>query len=350
MTAGQGRDIVVIGGSAGAIEGLQTIIRGLPPELSASIFIVIHSSPEAPGYLASIVSRECKLPVKQAVDQEAIVRGQVYVAKADHHLLLKNGKVRVVKGPRENGFRPAIDPLFRTAARYYGNRVVGVLLSGGLDDGTYGLMQIKGAGGFTIVQDPNEALNPSMPESAIDNVEVDQVLSAADIAAVLVDLVSTRLEEPMTPPAEDLPDVAEGLSDVLRAEFLSRSPSRFTCPECGGALWEIQSGNMLRYLCHVGHGFTSEALVTVHTDHVERALWSAIRLLEESAALYRRMGDEFREKGLKISSERFATKAVDREQHANILRNLLTNGASVTSAESAEIAEELRPEYENKNR
>jgi two-component system chemotaxis response regulator CheB len=341
-------DIIVIGGSAGALEALRIVVRSLPSDLPASVFVVIHSGSKARSYIREILTRDSRLGVTQASDHGAIQPGQIYVAAPDHHLLVKDGIMRVMRGPRENGFRPAIDPLFRTAARAYGNRVVGVLLSGELDDGTYGLMQIKKAGGKTIVQQPDEALAPSMPQSALRNLDVDYVLCAADIAALLVDLGRSPEESLVKSAKEGGPDVAEGLSDILRADNLSEPPSGFTCPECGGALWEVREGEMLRYLCHVGHGYTSEALLSEHSERVERALWSAVRILEENASINRRMAKAMDDKGVERSKERFEDYAIEREQNANVLREILT-GVPIPHEPDAseEIAEHIRSDYES---
>jgi two-component system, chemotaxis family, protein-glutamate methylesterase/glutaminase len=344
-----GRDVIVVGGSAGALPALEVIVRDLPGDLPASLFVALHGSLSTPGYIAPILSREADLIVSYARDDTPIELGHIYVAPPDYHLLLRPGRMRVVRGPRENGFRPAVDPLFRTAARSYGNRVVAVLLSGGLDDGTHGVMYVNECGGTAIVQDPAEAPVPSMPKSAIENAHVDCVLRAGKIAAEIIRLANSCVEPSEVPCPHVEPDVAEGFTDALRAQQLSAAPLPLNCPECGGALWETRDGNVLQYRCHVGHGYTAQTLLNAHADRVEQALWAAVRILEENAALQRRMADRMRERGLKISTERFEAQAAEREEHANTLRAILTGEPRLPDEESgSEAAESFRDEYQKK--
>src|SRR5688572_26954993 len=188
------RDIIVIGASAGGVQAVMEIARHLPAEFDASIFVVIHTSPDSPGILPVLIDRAGPLSCAHAIDREIIRRGHIYVAPPDRHLLIRDDMVICTRGPKENGFRPAVDPLFRTAARRFGPRVIGIILSGGLDDGTMGLLNIKQNGGVAIAQDPGEAIFPSMPASAIQNVEVDHVLPVAEMAAVLARLVAEPLD------------------------------------------------------------------------------------------------------------------------------------------------------------
>lgn len=187
-------DIVVIGASAGGLWVLEKLVAGLPADLPAAVFIVVHLSAKFPSWLPYILQKSGKLPAVHAVDGAAIEPGRIYVAPPDRHLLVKPEYMRVVLGPKENRFRPAIDPLFRTAALAYGKRVVGVVLSGLLNDGTAGLIDIKEQGGVAIVQDPQEAMFPSMPESAIEHAAVDHILPVADIARVLVHLADEPVQ------------------------------------------------------------------------------------------------------------------------------------------------------------
>jgi two-component system chemotaxis response regulator CheB len=165
------RDIIVIGTSAGGMETLIELFSRLPKKLAASIFVVCHISPYSSGVLPKVISRAGSLPAAHPTDREPIKPGQVYVAPPDHHLLIEDSVVRVTQGPKENRFRPAVDPLFRSAAYAYGPRVIGVILTGSLDDGTAGLWAVKERGGLAVVQDPDEALFDSMPLSALNNVQ-----------------------------------------------------------------------------------------------------------------------------------------------------------------------------------
>lgn len=317
------RDIVVIGASAGGLQALIELIAPLPLDVPAAVFIVVHTAPDGVGLFPAILERSAGWQVAYAQDQQAIEHRRVYVAPPDHHLLVKRGNVRVVRGPRENRFRPAVDPLFRTASRAYGPRVIGVVLSGGLDDGTHGLELIKRHGGLAIAQDPAEAILPSMPLSAIQNVEVDYVLGAGAIGARLPLLIREQVGEEWSIIPEGT-DVAEGTSDNLTTGHIPGPPSPFTCPECGGALWELEDGKLLRFRCHVGHGFTADSLLVQQDDELEHTLWSALRALEEQAALRRRMALHAEHVGRLTSAREFSEEAKEAERRASALRRVLT--------------------------
>src|SRR6266436_10126534 len=232
-----GHDIIVVGASAGGVKALVTVVRSLPKDLPATIFMVLHIPAEVPSVLPDILSRSGPLVAVHAVDGAAIEYGQIYVAPPDHHLLVERGKMRVVRGPRENRSRPAVDPLFRSAASAYGPRVVGVVLTGALDDGTAGLLAVKRRGGIAIVQDPNEALYPSMPLSALENVEVDYTLPLASIGPLLGRLAhEPAKEEEGYPVSEDMEKETK-LADMDLAIMHNNeqvgTPSAFSCPECG---------------------------------------------------------------------------------------------------------------------
>src|SRR3954447_26474884 len=210
-----GKDIIVIGGSAGAMAAIQEILRSLTTDLPATLFIALHTAENSPKLLADIFSKSTPLPVRYPHDRDPIELGTVYVAVPDRHLFVKPGEIRLVRGPKENNFRPSVDPLFRSAAQAYGERVVGVVLTGGLDDGTHGLLQIKWRGGTAIAQSPDDAIEPSMPRSAIERAGVDYILPAADIGPMLNKL-TTRAAESPTAIGIDVSDVAEGLVSALR--------------------------------------------------------------------------------------------------------------------------------------
>lgn len=317
------RDIVVIGASAGGLSALLELVRGLPEDFPAAIFVVVHTSPDNPGILPQILRRAGSLPAVLAADHQAIAVGRIYVAPPDHHLILKYGHVRVTRGPRENGFRPAVDPMFRTAARAYGPRVIGVVLSGGLNDGTHGLSLIVAHGGLGVAQDPQDALIPSMPLSAIQNVEVARVLKAVDLAPALIEMVHEPIQEPAPPMSSDNPDIAE-TGDSLRVHTPEGAPAPYTCPECGGALWEVEEGsNLLRFRCHVGHAFTAEVLLSEQDANFDNALWRALRALEENAALSRRMAERADRAGMLDLARKYNTSSDEVEESARVIRNVL---------------------------
>ena len=320
-------DIVVIGASAGGLQALTAIVERLPRSLRACVLVVVHSSAEADGILPNILSKVSALPVAYAKNGAQLAPGRIFIAPRDHHLIVTDHQMRLVRGPRENGFRPAVDPLFRTAARSLGPRVVGVVLSGGLSDGTYGLGVIKHHGGFAIVQDPDDAIISSMPKSAIDDVDVDLVLRAAEIAPAIERLTTAPAakegESTMARDREIEPQLATEETAVAEMKEEYGAPSALTCPDCGGALWEVQDGRSLRYQCHVGHQYAIENLEEDQREAVDSALWSAVRVLEEHAELKMRMARRAAAGGMATVSEGYVGGARDAHQHAQRIRSLI---------------------------
>lgn len=323
-----GHDIIVVGASAGGVEPLTRLVADLPPDLAASVFIVLHMGAHGGTALPQILARSAELPVGPAVDGAEIEPGRVYVAVPDRHLLLEPGVVRVVAGPKENGHRPSIDGLFRTAAAAYGPRVVGVVLSGSRDDGTVGLRTIRSEGGRGVVQDPEEAPFPGMPLSALAGDHPEFVLPVGKIADQLVALTE------QTPRAERGPGAgSEDLHTELRwahprSTWLPEDPplgrpSGFTCPECHGGLWELEDDDLPRYRCRIGHGFSAETLLSTQGSAVEAALWTAYRSLEERAALCRRLADRARTRRARLTADRFGTESMELTRQAAVLRAFL---------------------------
>ena len=305
----------------------------LPADLPAAVFVVLHVPAIATSVLPAILQRSGDLPADHAVDGGEIERGRIYIAPPDHHLLIQPGFMRVNRGPKENGYRPAIDPMFRTAAATYGSRVVGVILSGVLDDGTAGLAAVKTHGGRALVQDPASSLYPMMPQSAIYAAEPDLIAPPEELAAVVTHLAHERVPASMAPTDDPLLDdeeyieVDRGASDRPQAG----SPSGFVCPDCGGALWETEEeSGLLRFRCRTGHGYSIETLAAEQTETVESALWAALRALEERAAMARRMAGRLRGRGSKTSAERFEAQADAAVHQALVIRDALTNIAPLT--------------------
>lgn len=275
------RDIVVIGASSGGLEALLEIVRRLPPDLPAALFIVSHLPSQSRSYLPAILSRSGPLPATHAEDQEKVEPGRIYVAPPDFHLLLRKEHVRIVRGPRENNHRPAIDPLFRTAARTFGPRVIGIVLSGSLDDGTAGLFAVKARGGITVVQDPADALFPDMPRNALAAVPVDYCLAKSAISKVIVEL--TQRQTSPTDRGATMAQNSDGLDkeieleamngETVRDEDRPGSPSTFGCPDCGGVLWELHEDQLLRFRCRVGHAYSAEGLLGTQGESLDAALW-----------------------------------------------------------------------------
>lgn len=318
-----GHDIVVIGASAGGIPALQQILAGLPTDLPASLFVVLHSSPNAPGYLPEVLGAGSAMPVGFARDNERYARGSVYLAPPGHHLLVAEETMHVRRGPRENGFRPAVDPLFRTAADVHGPRVVGIVLSGGLDDGTHGLRLIKRHGGIAVVQHIEEATVPSMPLSAIRNVEIDHIVRAAEMGPLITRLALGQVAMGKRAKKRPKEDSAERGTRTLE-QRMSIPPSPFTCTECGGALWQTRDGKLDLFRCHVGHKFTAEALANGLEHRVETALWTAFRTLEERAAFQRQLAQRARDRNLDELSKIHLTRASMSERDAATIQAVLT--------------------------
>lgn len=316
------RDVVVVGASAGGVEALGGLVAGLAADLRAAVFVVMHVSPSATSVLPSILGRAGSLTVEHARDGDDVELGRVYVAPPDRHLLLETGTVRVVGGPKQNGHRPAIDPLFRTAARAYGAGLIGVVLSGTLDDGAAGLLAIRRAGGETIVQDPTEAVFGEMPRHAIDVATPDYVLPVAEIAELLNGLVGAAKPvlhvNPRSHELGGLPEL-EGDDDRERRG----SVSAFSCPECNGALWEIADGELTRFRCRVGHAYTSESLDAGQGASVEAALWSSLRALEERIEYAARLVARLEAAGSSTSANRFRHRLETDERHAAVLRDVI---------------------------
>ena len=287
------RDIIVMGASAGGLSAFNRIIKQLPEQLNAAVFIVWHVSPYSTSLLPEILNRAGKLKTKHPSDGEPIEKGKIYIAPPDHHLLVESDRIRLTKGPKENRFRPAVDPLFRSAAYAYGPRVVGVVLSGALDDGTAGLWAIKDRGGIAVVQDPADAEQPSMPASALANVQVDHRLPLSEIPPLLVTLTEQTVgEESRAPLSKDLEietKIALG-ADAAELDVKQLGEiSEFTCPDCHGSLIQLTNGNLQRFRCHTGHSFGSASLLAELTDSVEQSLWNAIRAVEERIRLLKHL-------------------------------------------------------------
>ena len=322
------RDIIVIGASAGGVESLISFVKSLPQKLEAAVFIVIHLSPYSKSNLPGILARAGTLPAEHAKDGEKIENGKIYIAPPDHHVILEKGnKMAVSKGPKENRFRPSIDALFRSAALIYGARVIGIVLSGLLDDGTSGMWNIKRNGGIAVVQDPDEALFPSMPMNVMQYVEVDHILPASGLGGLLTKLV---LET-----APKRPELTQEEMELLKMEVIIATRDNafeigilemgelttFTCPECKGALVSIDEGQMIRFRCHTGHAFTTSTLLASVTTQVEEKLWEAMQALEASDMLLRQISDHYKKIGQTAAATQFKKKADDIARRARVVHD-----------------------------
>jgi two-component system chemotaxis response regulator CheB len=329
-------NIIVVGASAGGVKTLLRLTASLPPDINAAIFIAQHLAPDRRSVLPELLNSHGKLRAALAVDEEKVEHGRIYLAPPDYHLLIEEGFVRVMRGPKENGFRPSIDALFRSAARAYGPRAVGVILSGSLNDGTVGLRAIKTCGGKAIVQDPNEAAYRSMPLHAIRHVAVDWCLALAEIAPLLVRLTTEQVAEEGAHVVPDHIEIESRIAkqDLNTKEFLEAvekigTRTTYTCPECHGNLWQIPDDELLRFRCHVGHAYLVEALLSSQSRKLEDVLWSAVRALEEKVSLTRqfaaRLSTQQRsELGVQLDE---AARRID--EHVALVREIiLTEGST----------------------
>ena len=320
-------DLIVIGASAGGVEAISRVVAELPHDLRAAVMVVLHLS-RGRSVLPEILTRAGRLKAVHPQDGEPLRYARIYVAPPDHHLVVDGNLARVVHGPTENGVRPAVDPLFRSAARHFGPRVIGIILSGALDDGTAGLGAIKQAGGITVVQDPDEAFAPSMPRSARTYVDVDHVLPLKEIGVMAASLVRERADAAAANPGEFLRPMEPDLAAMPLALVPEDRPGRvsvFSCPECHGTLWEEDQDGLLRFRCRVGHVYSVDSMLAAQTDSVDRALWAALRSLEERAALTRKLAQRARERQHTWVANAFEDRATASEAHAAVVREILNH-------------------------
>ncbi len=319
----QRRDIVVIGASSGGVSALLELVKMLPPDFPAPIFVVQHVAPDSPSILPQLLSAASALPARHPQNGDRVEPGVIYVARPDHHLLVEDGRVLVTRGPKENRFRPAIDALFRSAAYTYGPRVIGVVLTGYLDDGTSGLWTVQHLGGLAVVQDPLDAQSPAMPANALAFVTADYVVPLAGLGALLTRLTAE--------PAPRKPAVTKAELDLLKIELTIAKEDNafelgiidrgkltpFTCPDCHRALTQLVEGRLIRYRCHTGHAYTVSALLGEVTQSVESLLYQSMRGLEETKMLLENLGKHFAADGQPAVADVFFRRAkqVGRQAH-----------------------------------
>lgn len=332
--------IVAIGGSAGSVNALKVILQGLPKDFPAAVLAVTHIGSRA-SILPSLLERSSALPVRHARQGDPLLAGQVLIAPADLHLTVARDGGRAFaqlsRSAKENHARPAIDPLFRSAAAAYGANAIAVVLSGFLDDGTVGLQAIKARGGIAVVQDPEEAEAPDMPASALEHSAVDFVRRMEEIAPTLVELVSREAQRAQATdgqPGTERQDwiavenrMFNEIADMAEMDQIG-SRSSLTCPECGGALWELRQGSPLRYRCHTGHAFSARRLATLQGGEIEEAMWAAVRALHEQEQLYRQLYRKSHAPGKEALDKddprnEYLIKAEQAMDHAQLLRDLI---------------------------
>jgi two-component system, chemotaxis family, protein-glutamate methylesterase/glutaminase len=357
------RDIVVVGASAGGVESFLELVSKIPREFPGALFCVLHQGAKSPSRLANLLARKANIPVIEPLDCDLVRHGVIYVAPADRHLIFMDSRIRIVGGPKENMNRPSIDTTLRSAARVFGSRLIGVVLTGLLDDGANGLAIVKEHGGISIVQDPKDASFSSMPENAIESDSPDYIVPLADVPALLMKLCTggpptnghnQRETKGDNPQSQNFKAVKhanfkaanpEAASPECTLEGTNRAPelenmkgqenaSDLTCPECSGTLFHIRDeGGVEGYVCRVGHRYTLNTLQSDNHGAVERALWVAMRTLEESGTLSRRLAERARARGSSNTADMFEERAANREKEAELIRNVLLSSNSRETTE-----------------
>jgi two-component system chemotaxis response regulator CheB len=352
------RDVVVVGASAGGVEALRELVAQLPADFPAAVLVVLHLPPTGGSVLPRILERAGDLPASHAKDDEPLLPGRIYTAPPDRHLILHadllngdslNGdRVRLARGPRENGYRPAVDVLFRSAARAVGARTIAVVLSGALDDGTAGAQIVAARGGTVLIQDPRDALYPGMPANALEVVRPELVGSAADLGKELARLAGTAIPT-YAPDTDRELDLETAMAEIDQTALDEPDrpgvPSGFSCPDCQGSLFElVGSSGPVRYRCRVGHAWTAVSLLAQQDAGLEHALWMSLRSLEEKAALARRMAHVATDRGSSRTAQMYLEAAEDALRATGVLRDLLLRQPAQVRAEIDEALSESRLE------
>lgn len=360
MALSRGRDLVVVGASAGGVEALTDLVRNLPGDLAAAVLVVLHVPPTSSSRLTEVLDRAGPLHAVTAAHGGVAERGRLYVAPPDRHMIVSGRRIFLLDGPRENGVRPAVDPLFRSAAATAGRRVIGIVLSGTLDDGAAGMAAIQAFGGATVVQDPADALSDGMPQAVLELIRPDVVVPASAMGPIIARLVAgegterERRIEAGEGAAELGPRADEFLPADLKDEVASRraaliadpatlppTVADIACPDCGGSLAEVAVGPISRYRCRVGHVYSPEALFGMKTTELEAGLWAALRTLEESASVAKRLADRSRANGSTTMTRRFQRRQSDAAERADLVRQALQSLTELT--EIGEPREEVTP-------
>ena len=333
--------VIAIGGSAGSIEAIKELCGSLPADIPAAICIVVHVGARGHNLMADIFGAKCAIPVTTASDGQKLAHGRIYVAAADHHLLVMDDTIRLGRGPRENLARPAIDPLLRSAGLSYGSRAIGVVLTGMLNDGASGLADLKRCGGVTVVQSPIEAREREMPLAALAASDVDYQTPIGELGALLKTLTSEPRDRSPAPPDDIRLEVDIALGRPAGTDLMSElaQPVALSCPDCGGVLSQMRRGPPLRFRCQVGHGYTAESLATQQEDSVDEAMRVALRIVEERATLTKKMADEARRGGLRLSADSYESTSRQSRRHVETLREALRNGERTGAAPQGEEAE-----------
>lgn len=336
--------IVVVGASAGGVEALTELVAGLPADLQAAVFIVLHIPPYQGSQLAAVLSRVSRLPVLDAEDGAPIRAGTIRVGVADMHLVLEPDCMRLTRGPREGRVRPSVDVLFRSAAASFGTAVVGAVLSGSLDDGTAGLWAIRERGGLALVQHPDTATHRSMPQSAIEHVDIDHVVPMHAMAGVMADLVARAQPPPPEAPAPERLRIETLIAEAgngLQAGVMDIGKvSKYTCPDCHGVLVQIEEGRIVRFRCHTGHGFSLQTLLIEVDRAIDDGLWDTVRAVEERIMLLKQAADIADGGGNASTAGRLRRSAEETERRLEPLREVALDPAFFGGSTTIEAVQE----------
>lgn len=323
------RRVVALGASAGGVEALTRVVRELPASFGAPILVVLHVPPTAVSRLPEILRRAGAMPASHAEHGAVPEAGHIYVAPPDRHMVINDGRIVLIEGPHENGVRPAVDPLFRSVAAGYRQRALGAVLSGTLDDGTAGIAAIRAKGGVSVAQEPSDAIAPGMPMSAIENVGVDYVVRAGDMPPLFARFVAGNLRRVAARRAPTALSEVAGNGDWGADRQLpawsseTSAPTDLVCPECGGVIRQFVDNGLLRFHCRVGHSYSPAALYAAQDGRLEAALWAAIRSLEESASLARRLADAARQRGSRFTARKYEDREREAAERADVVRSAL---------------------------
>jgi two-component system chemotaxis response regulator CheB len=321
----QGKFIVVIGASAGGTVALPDLLSQLKPQMNIAVFVVIHIAKKTVGEMfVKRVQKYTELKCKLPKHGEAVKAGVVYVAKPDHHLLLKNNKIVLGKGPMENRYRPSIDALFRSAAAQYDHKVIGIVLTGMLEDGAVGMLAIKRSGGTCIVQDPNEAQHPDMPNAVLKNLKPDYISPVSEMGDAIMKIITnpprkSKIPHDIKKESEISERVQIGIDNLKQIG----EHSLYSCPDCGGGLWQMKNNGETRYRCHVGHAYTEDGLISTMVLNTETALWTALRIIEERRNLLKTLADKEKTKGNKRVGTRYSQRVKELELQIEHLKQVL---------------------------
>jgi two-component system, chemotaxis family, protein-glutamate methylesterase/glutaminase len=318
--------VIAIGASAGGLNAISELVSQLSPDINASVLVVLHLSKAALGeILVDRVQKNTKLTCKLAKDKERLEKGHVYIAPPDSHLLVKEDKIVIGRGPAENRFRPSIDVLFRSVAVSHGGKAIGIVLTGMLNDGRTGMWAIRQSGGHCIVQDPNEAEFPDMPLAVLESMEVDHCVSLKKMGAIVADIVGNSKPKNISPPAEIVMEssISERTATSLVGVSQLGESTVYACPDCGGGLWSVKNGRITHFRCHVGHTYSEDDLMIRQSESIESTMWVALRMMEERKLLLARLAKQNMDKGLQQLGTSYQEQAAQLEVHIEKLKELL---------------------------